>query len=480
MSSTGNDVPADSAALESARARGVGSGVDGGLEGGRGGGGAAGPVDRDAMPRWVPRAIFLFFAGVVALYVGRWLLVHLRTLLLLLLVSLFLSFAMEPAVNNLARRGWRRGSATGLVFLIVLVLIGLFVFAIGQLIAEQVNDFVDNAPEYVDDVVNFINEKFDTDIKSDELTEQITQEDSPVRRAAENLANNAVALSFTVVGVLFQILAVALFTFYFVADGPRLRRAICGLLPPRHQREVLRAWELAIEKTGQYIYSRALLALASGIAHGVFMEIIGVPYPLALAVWVGVMSQFVPVIGTYIAGALPVLIALVQRPSTALWMLVFVVGYQQFENYLLLPRITAQTLEIHPAVAFGSVIAGAGMLGPVGAVLSLPAAAVFQAFISTYLPSHEVIDSRLTEEVARRRRRLWPRRWSRGARSTFRLPDEPPDEELGGQEIGDQEIRAQGTGDEEIGGREPGAQVEGTLGEPSDDRETPPDEPDRA
>jgi predicted PurR-regulated permease PerM len=380
--------------------------------------------DRDAMPRWVPRAILLFFGGVVALYLGRWLLVHLRTLLLLLLVSLFLSFAMEPAVNRLARRGWRRGAATGLVFLGVLVLIGLFVFAIGQLLAEQVNDFVDNAPGYVDDVVDFINDKFGTDIKSDELKDQITKEDSPVRRAAENLANNAVALSFTVLGVILQIFAVALFTFYLVADGPRLRRAICGLLPPRHQREVLRAWELAIEKTGQYIYSRALLALISGVAHGIFMEIIGVPFPLALAIWVGVISQFVPVVGTYIAGALPVLIALVHTPSTALWMLVFVVGYQQFENYLLIPRITARTLDIHPAVAFGSVIAGAGMLGPIGAVLALPAAAVFQAFISTYLPSHEVVDSVLTEEIVRRRR--WSRYRRRGPKSTFRLPDERP------------------------------------------------------
>jgi predicted PurR-regulated permease PerM len=381
---------------------------------------------RDAMPKWVPRAIVLFFAGVVALYVGRWLLVHLRTLLLLLLVSLFLSFAMEPAVNRLARRGWRRGSATGLVFLVVLALIGLFVFAIGQLVAEQVNQFVDKAPGYVDDVTDFVNDKFGTDIKSDELKDQITKEDSPVRRAAENLANNAVALSFTVLGVILQVFAVALFTFYLVADGPRFRRAICGLLPPRHQREVLRAWELAIEKTGGYIYSRALLALASGIAHGIFMEIIGVPFPLALAIWVGVISQFVPVVGTYIAGALPVLIALVHTPSTALWMLIFIVAYQQFENYLLIPRITARTLEIHPAVAFGSVIAGAGMLGAIGAVLALPAAAVFQSFISTYLPSHEVIDSRLTEEIVRRRRR---RSWLRGRarRSDFSLPDVPPE-----------------------------------------------------
>ncbi len=66
-----------------------------------------------------------------------------------------------------------------------------------------------------------------------------------------------------------------------------------------------------------------------------------------------------PVVGTYLAGALPMLIGFTVGPWTALWVLVFVVVYQQFENYLLQPRITARTVDIHPAVAFGSVVAGA-------------------------------------------------------------------------------------------------------------------------
>jgi len=208
-----------------------------------------------------------------------------------------------------------------------------------------------------------------------------------------------------VVGVFFQLLTVVLFTFYLVADGPRLRRVICSVLSPGRQAEVLRVWELGIDKTGGYLYSRTLLALASTAFHWLAFALIGIPSPLPLALWVGVLSQFVPVIGTYLSGVLPILIAIVDgSPVTALWILAAIVVYQQVENYLLAPRITAQTMDLHPAVAFGAVIAGAGILGPIGALLALPVAATTQAFVSTYVQRHAVIDSNLVIDLPHLRR----------------------------------------------------------------------------
>ena len=121
------------------------------------------------------------------------------------------------------------------------------------------------------------------------------------------------------------------------------------------------------------------------------------PSPLALALWVGLISQFIPAIGTYLAGALPILIALLNDPIDALWVLIFIIVYQQIENYLLAPKITAQTMDLHPAVAFGSAIVGATILGPMGAIMALPAAGVIQAFVSTILQRHEIVDSHLTD-----------------------------------------------------------------------------------
>ncbi len=369
----------------------------------------------EAMPPWVLRAIFWFFGTGVALLLCWWVVLRLRGLLVMLLVALFISFALEPAVNWLAERGWRRGAATLTVMAVLLLGVGLFIWAMGSVLVNQITDFVDEAPRYIEDAENWVNDTFDADVKADDLTQEF-QTGGSAQEFAASLAGNIVAVGATVVRVLFQLLTIALFTFYLVADGPRLRRAILSVLQKDKQVEVLRVWEIAIEKTGGYIYSRGVLAFFSTIFHWVAFAIIGIPFPLPLALWVGFISQFVPTIGTYIAGFLPVVIALIDKPIDALWVLIVIVLYQQIENYLLAPPIQAETMDIHPGVAFGGVIAGASILGPIGALLALPAAATLQAFVSTYVQRHEVIDSRLTRRQRARVDFLRPLRYLRRTR----------------------------------------------------------------
>ena len=160
---------------------------------------------------------------------------------------------------------------------------------------------------------------------------------------------------------------------------------------------MLSHWELAGDKTGGYLYSRALLALLSTIFHWIVFQSLGTAAPVALALWVGIISQFLPVVGTYLAGILPVLLTFLDSPVKAAIVLAAIVIYQQIENYLLSPRITARTMELHPALAFGAALAGAAVLGAVGAVLALPAAAMGQAIVSDWGDRHQVIKSELTE-----------------------------------------------------------------------------------
>ena len=158
---------------------------------------------------------------------------------------------------------------------------------------------------------------------------------------------------------------------------------------------MLDTWDLAIDKTGGYLYSRALLAGASAFVHWIAFQSLGTAAPVALAIWVGLISQFIPVIGTYVAGVLPVVLTFIDSPIKALVVILVIVLYQQFENFLVAPRITARTMEIHPAVSFGSAIAGAALLGPVGAVLALPVAAMAVALAAASGERHELIDNHL-------------------------------------------------------------------------------------
>jgi predicted PurR-regulated permease PerM len=155
---------------------------------------------------------------------------------------------------------------------------------------------------------------------------------------------------------------------------------------------------VAIEKTGAYLYSRLLLALISGVVTFAVLTALGVPFAVPLAAWVGLVSQFIPTVGTYIAMALPLLVSVVESPIKALILLVFFVAYQQIENYFLSPRITGKTMELHPAVAFGAAIAGASIAGLIGAFIALPVAAIIQASVSSALDRHDVIDADLTRD----------------------------------------------------------------------------------
>ena len=186
-------------------------------------------------------------------------------------------------------------------------------------------------------------------------------------------------------------MTVLLFAFYIVADTPRMLRLVLSLFSARRQHLLLRIWEVSIEKTGGYIYSRLILAGLSAVITTVTLALLSVPYPVALGIWMGVISQFLPVIGTYVGGALPVFIALVENPITALWVLILIVAYQQIENLIISPRVTSRTMAVHPAVSVGAVIAGGYLMGAVGAVLSLPVVAIVQSLISTSLRHHELV-----------------------------------------------------------------------------------------
>ena len=275
----------------------------------------------------------MLLVGVAALWYLRGVVTSLRPLIIMLLVSLFLSFALEPAVNRLERLGLRRGLGTALVFSVGIAALGGFGVQVGSLLAEQVTEFNENVPGYLTEVDNFLDNNFGIENATEDL--RARYDSGALASLLGNLADDLARFGSTVANVLFQLFTIGLFTFYLVAEGPKVRRMICSFLAPRRQRLVLDVWDVAVEKTGGYILSRSLLGIISAGVHWAAFEIIGLPSALALALWVGVMSQFVPVVGTYIAGALPVLIGLLSEPIDGLSAVIVVAVYQQVENYLL-------------------------------------------------------------------------------------------------------------------------------------------------
>jgi predicted PurR-regulated permease PerM len=284
------------------------------------------------------------------------------------------------------------------VFLIIAVSVVLLVALIVPAVVGGVQQMLGALPGWLQTLTDWANKHLGLGLSSEKLQESLRASAQNLASAAGNLAQSLFGIGAAIVGGIFRWFTIAFFTFYIVAEGPKLRRAICSLLPPERQQTVLWTWNTAIAMTGGYFYSRLLLAVINGtLMYGV-LHVLQVPFAAPLAIFVGVVSEFIPTVGTYIAGAAPVLIALIYSPPDALWIIGWLVIYQQLENIWLSPRLTAKTMSLHPAIAFGAALIGGAIGGVLAAFLALPVAGVIQAAIQTYGRRYEVVESGLTPE----------------------------------------------------------------------------------
>jgi predicted PurR-regulated permease PerM len=344
-------------------------------------------------PGWVRRSA----VGVLVLFalfmVFLWAWKALGNFLFLLLLAWLLGLAIDPIVTRLNERwNWPRGLGTMFVFVMLGVFAAVFFVAFGQLFASQIVALAQAAPSIVQNVIDWLNARFNLGLDPTTIIDQLNLTPQTVGKFASQAAGGVLGALSSAIGVVFQGFTLLLFSFYFAADGPRFRRHVASLLPTKQQAVFHDVWTIATDKAGGFVISRLGLAAISALFSAIFFILIGLDYWLPLALWMGLISQFIPTVGTYLAVALPALIAILSdQPLDAVWVIIFATVYQQIENYYFSPRISSRTMDIHPAVAFGSVIAGAALFGPIGALIGIPVAAAIIAFAGEYTRRYQLI-----------------------------------------------------------------------------------------
>ena len=234
---------------------------------------APGPASssRDAFAPWSRAflrhaALWLMAAiagGLVLAGIADSLLHRLAGFLQIILISLFLSFAIEPAVGYLAKRGWHRGAATGLVFLAVLMMIAGLIALLIPAIVTGTHQLIAALPDLVHNLARYL-KPLGIRVDQVNIEDQMRKYGNQLLTGAGTLLGGIVRVATGIVSGVFQALAIALFTFYMAAQGPQMRRTVCSRFRPDRQRRILFIWEQAIEQTGGYFYSRLLLAVING------------------------------------------------------------------------------------------------------------------------------------------------------------------------------------------------------------------------
>lgn len=345
-------------------------------------------------PRWLWRALLMAVIAVFGAILTWYAMRSLQGLLVNLLIAVFIALALEPPTLWLVSKGWKRSAAAATsLFGALIAMIAMFSL-FGNLFVRQLIQLVQSLPDLYDELRNFVAQRWDTTLpEADELFKNAWT------KWGDNVTDSAISVGTALATGLFAFLTIMLVTFYLLEAGPKFRKSVCQFMQPKRQIELLWMWEVTQSKVAGFLNSRVILALASSTAAFIFLTIIKTPYSLPLALFLGVVSQFIPTIGTYIGGALPVLVALsAQGLSRGIAVLVFIIAYQQVENLWLSPKISGKALEMNPAMSFVVVIAFGSVFGALGAFLALPIAATIQAIGTTYLRRHELVESALLHD----------------------------------------------------------------------------------
>lgn len=354
-------------------------------------------------PAWLIRFVWMVVAIVAVSAVLYWSFTRVSGFLSILFTALFLSFALEPAVNKLARH-MKRGYATLIVFLIFVALIAIFIPLLVMLVIHESGLVRQQIPSWINDA-NAVFERFNISFRlsMDEIQTWLSGLD------VGQLSGEAVGFATDALGALARTVTILLFTILLTVNGPRFRRTVLKFLPPQRQQVALEVWEVSIQKTGGYFYSRGVVAIAGALA--VFLSMIFVSFvpvshsdirvaAIPVAIFYGLINAFIPIIGAYAGLILPVLVVAISGgPVQAIILLVIVLIYKQIEDYAISPRVAANKMQINAGVAIAAVLVGAELLGVTGALLALPVAAIVQALLSTYLSRYNLVESDLYEDT---------------------------------------------------------------------------------
>jgi predicted PurR-regulated permease PerM len=303
-------------------------------------------------------------------------LIHARSVLILVGLALFVAAGLDPAVTWLTRHGMRRWLAViTVVFLVLAVIAGFLAAAIPPL-AQQTTALADQLPHYAKQLQDHSSElgKLNARYHLEQRLEKL------VSTRGTTLLSGIVGAGMIVIGAVGSLLVVVVLTIYFLAGLPRIKLFAYRLAPQSRRSRVILLGDEIFTKVGAYVLGNVVTSVIAGIGTFAWMLIFGIPYPVLLGLFVALLD-LIPVIGSTIGGIVVTLVALTVSLPVALFTIAFYVGYRLAEDYLLVPRILGRAVQVPAVVSVVAVLIGGALLGIIGALVAIPAAAALRLWL---------------------------------------------------------------------------------------------------
>ena len=315
-------------------------------------------------------------AGVAVTYGLVELLIRARSVLVLIGLALFIAAGLDPAVNWLTRRRLPRWSAVIVILLIVAGVAAGFMAAAIPPLTAQVTALVHELPHYMTTLRDHNSElgRLNTRFHVGERLSRL------LSTKGTALVGGVLGAGELVLSAASSILVVIVLVIYFLAAMPHIKLFFYRLAPQSRRARVILIGDEIFDKVGGYMLGNFLTSLIAGIGTWAWLEIFGIPYPLLLGLLVALLD-LIPVIGSTIGGAVVTLVALTVSLPVAIATLAFYISYRLAEDYLIVPRIMGKAVEVPAVVTVVAVLVGGALMGLVGALVAIPAAAALRLLL---------------------------------------------------------------------------------------------------
>ena len=325
------------------------------------------------------RAIARIVLVTAAIIAGLYLLYRLRNVIGLVLIAIFFALAIAPAVNWLDRHRVPRPLAILLVYLsIAAAIFGIGLVVVPPLV-NGVDDLSNDLPGYVDDLRH--NDTFREYDNKYHITDKVTQQAEELPSKLGDAAGTLRDVTVNVFSKFVQLFSILVITFLLLMDGHRILNFGYKQMSPQREARMRKIAKDISEAIAGYVFGNFVISIAAGLVTYVTLLLIDVPFALPLAILFA-FFDLIPLIGATLGGILVgIVVAFVAFPGGLIvWVIVLIV-YQQIENNIIQPVVYGQTVQIHPLVVIIAVLIGSALLGVLGVLIAIPAAAAVQSVV---------------------------------------------------------------------------------------------------
>lgn len=315
--------------------------------------------------------------------------------LILIFTAFFLALALNSPVHWLSRQipGKRRGSrtiATTLSFLVVLVLLTGFVASIGPPLVRQTNSFIGVAPNLVRDFRDQ-NSQAGRLIRKYHLENEVDTLSTQLSERLKHIGGSAFSTAQRIGSSVFSMLTIWVLTFMMLIEGPKWLGFARELIPDRHHKMSDRLARDMYSVIKGFVNGQVLLAALASIMILPAVLLLHISYPVALLVIIFICG-LIPMIGHTIGAIIVTTVALFHSTTSAVIILAYYILYQQVENYLIQPRVQANTTNMSPLLVFMSVVIGVSFGGLFGGLVAIPVGGCIRIVALEVLRDKKIID----------------------------------------------------------------------------------------